>query len=78
MATPSPTSPVAQSTGPPQRWLLGLWVVIGLGALAFLAGFLAGRGPRTWAIYLVNLLFWSGLSAAGPAIAGILELTEAR
>jgi len=78
VATPFPTSPAAQSTGPPQRWLLGLWVVIGLGALAFLAGFLAGRGPRTWAIYLVNLLFWSGLSAAGPAIAGIFELTEAR
>jgi hypothetical protein len=26
----------------------------------------------------VNLLFWSGLAAAGPAIAGIFELTEAR
>ena len=29
-------------------------------------------------VFLVNLLFWSGLSAAGPAIAGIFELTEAR
>jgi hypothetical protein len=29
-------------------------------------------------VFLANLLFWSGLSAAGPAIAGIFELTEAR
>src|SRR5262249_53441955 len=33
---------------------------------------------HAWALFLANLLFWSGLSAAGPAIAGILELTEAR
>jgi hypothetical protein len=39
---------------------------------------LGGAASRAWAAYLVNLLFWSGLAAAGPAIAGVFELTEAR
>jgi hypothetical protein len=51
---------------------------VGLGALAFVVGLVMGAAPRTWATFLVNLLFWSGLAAAGPAIAGIFELTEAR
>jgi hypothetical protein len=52
--------------------------LVGLGALAFVVGLAMGAAPRTWATFLVNLLFWSGLAAAGPAIAGIFELTEAR
>ena len=57
--------------------LLVLGVVVLLGAIAFLTG--VTREPvRTWAIYLVNLLFWSGLAVSGPAIAGIMELMEAR
>ena len=52
--------------------------LVALGALSFVVA-LAGRsGTHAWAVFLVNLLFWSGLSAAGPAIAGIFELTEAR
>lgn len=57
--------------------LLVLGVVVLLGAIAFLTG--VTREPvRTWAIYLVNLLFWSGLAVSGPAIAGIMELMEAK
>jgi len=55
-----------------------LAALVGLGVLAFLAGILGGRVRETWSIYLVNLLYWSGLAASGPAIAGICELTEAR
>lgn len=47
------------------------------GSLAFLVG-ISRSAERTWVIYLVNLLFWSGLSVTGPAIAGIMELMEAR
>lgn len=78
MATPTWRPATAGPGQSPQRWVAGLSALVGLGALGFLGGFLAGAGPRTWAIFLVNLLFWSGLSAAGPAIAGIFELTEAR
>ncbi len=57
--------------------VLILGVVVVLGAVAFLTG--VSREPlRTWAIYLVNLLFWSGLAVTGPAIAGMMELMEAR
>jgi hypothetical protein len=52
--------------------------LVALGAISFLVALLGGSGPHAWAVFLVNLLFWSGLSAAGPAIAGIFELTEAR
>jgi hypothetical protein len=55
-----------------------LWVLAALGGAAFVGGLVVGSSPRTWATFLVNLLFWSGLAVAGPAIAGILELTEAR
>lgn len=49
-----------------------------LGALSFLVGLAGGPGVHAWAIFLANLVFWSGLAASGPAIAGIFELTEAR
>ncbi len=57
--------------------ILVLLAVAALGLGAFVLG--VNQQPlRTWAIYLVNLLFWSGLAVAGPAIAGIMELMEAR
>ncbi len=57
--------------------ILVLLAVEALGVGAFVLG--VNQQPlRTWAIYLVNLLFWSGLAVTGPAIAGIMELMEAR
>src|SRR5262249_55525903 len=58
--------------------VLGLSVVVGLGALAFLLGVATGAGRRTWGAFLVNLLFWSGLSVTGPAVAGMIEVPEGR
>jgi hypothetical protein len=49
-----------------------------LGALAFIMGVASGDAVRAWAMYLVNLVFWSGLAVTGPAIAGMMQLTEAR
>jgi hypothetical protein len=49
-----------------------------LGAVSFVVALAGGAGTHAWAVFLANLLFWSGLSVAGPAIAGIFELTEAR
>ncbi|MGH7264996.1 MAG: hypothetical protein ACREMB_09125 [Candidatus Rokuibacteriota bacterium] len=78
MAAPRATSVLSAPTGPARLPVVALAALVGLGALAFLLGVLGGRASRTWAAFLVNLLFWSGLSAAGPAIAGMFELTEAR
>ena len=36
------------------------------------------RPPRAWGIYLVNLLFWSSLAITGPALAAMMQMTEAR
>ncbi len=49
-----------------------------LGALAFLVGVYSADAGGVWSIYLVNLVFWSGLAVTGPAIAGMMQLTEAR
>ncbi|MBI2879053.1 MAG: hypothetical protein HYY19_04965 [Candidatus Rokubacteria bacterium] len=76
-ASPTLSSPAA----PPavSRGTMGVLAVLALaGAGAFIAGLATADPARTWAIYLVNLVFWSGLSAAGPAIVGIMELMEAR
>jgi hypothetical protein len=52
--------------------------LVALGAVSFLVALASGSATHAWGVFLANLLFWSGLSAAGPAIAGIFELTEAR
>jgi hypothetical protein len=57
---------------------LVLGVLVALGALSFVVAMASGSATHAWAVFLINLLFWSGLSAAGPAIAGIFELTDAR
>jgi hypothetical protein len=59
--------------------MTALWgVLAALGAVAFVVGLASGDAAGTWSIYLVNLVFWSGLGATGPAIAGMMQLTEAR
>jgi Ni/Fe-hydrogenase subunit HybB-like protein len=49
-----------------------------LGAVAFLYGLTRAESARVWGIYLVNLLFWSSLAITGPAIAGMIQITEGR
>ncbi|HEY7518587.1 MAG TPA: hypothetical protein VIE36_09875, partial [Methylomirabilota bacterium] len=53
-------------------------VLAAIGAVAFLLGAGSGDATHTWSIYLVNLVFWSGLAVTGPAIAAMMQLTEAR
>ena len=56
-----------------------LWIVVAVvGAVAFALGAASTDTPRAWSIYHVNLVFWSGLAVTGPAIAGMMQLTEAR
>jgi len=79
MATNPPTAPLATGIPETSRTIVSvLAALVGLGALAFLLGIAGGAGRRTWAIFLVNLIFWSGLAATGPAVAGMIEVTEGR
>ena len=56
--------------------MTAFWGVLAvLGAVAFLT---AGDPARAWSLYLVNLVFWSGIAVTGPAIAAMMQLTEAR
>src|SRR5262245_64535911 len=49
-----------------------------LGVVAFLYGITRPQPATTWGIYLVNLLFWSSLAITGPAVAGMIQVTEGR
>jgi hypothetical protein len=56
-----------------------VWAVVAaVGAVSFLLGLLTGDPVRAWSIYLVNLVFWSGLAVTGPAVAAMMQITEAR
>jgi len=55
-----------------------LWGLVALGAAAFLWGVMSADPRSTWGIYLVNLLFWSSFGITGPALAAMMQMSEAR
>ena len=65
-------------TAPSKGSTLVLGVLAVLGAAAFVHGITRGEASHAWATYLVNLLFWSSLAIVGPALAAMMQLTEAR
>lgn len=65
----------AQSSKGAQSLLV---LLAALGIVAFLYGITRSQPATTWGIYLVNLLFWSSLAITGPALAGMIQLTEGR
>ncbi|HET7876060.1 MAG TPA: hypothetical protein VFN71_11130 [Methylomirabilota bacterium] len=71
----TPTAQPAQPSSTAQPLLV---LLAALGVVAFLYGVSQPQTTRLWAIYLVNLLFWSSLAITGPAIAGMIQLTEGR
>jgi Ni/Fe-hydrogenase subunit HybB-like protein len=68
--TATPASPAR-----PHPFLILLAV---LGIVAFLYGVTRPEPARVWGIYLVNLLFWSSFAITGPAVAGMIQVTEGR
>ena len=68
--TATPASPAR-----PHPFLILLAV---LGIVAFLYGVTRPETARVWGIYLVNLLFWSSFAITGPALAGMIQVTEGR
>ena len=73
LAVPHPGSAI-----PPQPARLAglLWACVGLGILAFGLGVWLSP-QRAWQAYLVNWLFWSGVSLSGITFAAILHLVNA-
>jgi hypothetical protein len=58
--------------------MIALAVLAILGVVAFVWGLIAGDPRHVWSIYLVNVVFWTSLGATGPAIAAMMQLSEAR
>ena len=54
-----------------------LLIAGGVGAVIFGIGLLIDA-EHTWKVFLVNLLFWMGISVAGAVFSAIFELTNAR
>ena len=55
-----------------------LWGILAVaGAGAFLWG-VSADPVGAWSLFLVNVVFWSSIAATGPAIAAMMQLTEAR
>lgn len=58
------------------------WVVFGLLLLTGMVSFFYGiAGPdrqRTWQVYLINFLFWSGIAFSATVFVAILNITNAR
>jgi hypothetical protein len=73
--TPTTDPSTGRSSGRAQSLLV---LLVALGVVGFLYGISQGYQRQTWSIYLINLLFWSSLSVTGPAIAGMIQLTEGR
>jgi hypothetical protein len=73
--TPTTDPSTGRSSGRAQSLLV---LLVDLGVVVFLYGISQGYQRQTWSIYLINLLFWSSLSVTGPAIAGMIQLTEGR
>lgn len=55
-----------------------LWGLVALGVIIFVLGLLFGQGQRTWQIYFVNFLFWSGIAQAGVIMSAVYRITNAR
>ena len=71
-------TPTASTAQPPQGSQAVLVALAVAGAAAFVYGIMQPQPTRAWGMYLVNLLFWSSLAITGPALAGMMQLTEAR
>ncbi|MEK7445203.1 MAG: hypothetical protein AABZ70_10135, partial [candidate division NC10 bacterium] len=71
-------TPTVSTAQPPQGSQAVLVALAVAGAAAFVYGIMQPQPTRAWGMYLVNLLFWSSLAITGPALAGMMQLTEAR
>jgi Polysulphide reductase, NrfD len=62
----------------PRGWMILFAVLALAGAAAFLMGIGGPQSLRAWQAYLVNYIFWTGLSFGGVLFAAVLNMTDAR
>ena len=73
-------APVREGTGRDRLLFLGLALVMGVGAFAYIRQFVFGLGitglnrPVYWGVYITNFVFFIGLAHSGTFISAILRL----
>jgi Ni/Fe-hydrogenase subunit HybB-like protein len=60
------------------RWTGSFLLLLLLGILSMVVALKGAEPGRAWEIYLVNLLFWSGISQAGLILSAVMVMTGAR
>ncbi|MBI4455553.1 MAG: hypothetical protein HY644_06610 [Acidobacteria bacterium] len=66
-----------QEIKPPTSIVALLCLVVASGGVAFWLG-VTNRPEHSWKVFLVNFLFWSGISISGLVFCAVFELTHAR
>jgi len=69
-----------RAAGPGKRpgWIVACVLLILAGAAAFLFGMFGNHPERAWQAYLINLVFWIGVSSGGLMFSAVLTMTDAR
>jgi Ni/Fe-hydrogenase subunit HybB-like protein len=62
----------------PSTFVTALYLLLAVGTASFLFGIFTSNHARAWQIYLVNFLFWSGLSVAGVIISATWHIVGAQ
>ena len=60
------------------RWTLVFLAAVLIGGILFLTGIRGPQPERTWQIFLVNFLFWSGMAFGSVLFSAALVITKAR
>lgn len=70
--------PVVKFINVEKKYFLTAAILVLVGVLGIIYGIITGEIIRIWQVYLVNFLFFSGISMAGIVFAAILNLTNAK
>ncbi len=62
----------------PVKIIGGFGILLVIGIVAFVAGVLGNSPQRTWQVFLVNLLYFSGIAQGLVVFAAALQITSAR
>jgi hypothetical protein len=64
--------------GSQRGWAILFVLLVLTGVVTFVTGIQGPQAQRTWQVYLVNFVFWTGLASGAVLFVAILNLTNAR
>ena len=62
----------------PRKLAIAAVVFVIAGVLGFILGATGPQSTRAWQIFLVNMIFWSGIAQAGIVFSAIMHITNGR